>query len=618
MYGHADHNLSPSLVKDMAEMNKAKFADHIKVFVIADWDASAQMDDGSPYPKGTEWYRVMGSGAEIKPYKTGPEKNLDDPAELTAAVKEILGANKADRYGIVMWNHGGAWEGGFGHDGQDGTANGKGMTAKQAADAIKAGLDAIGVKGDRPLEFLTFDTCLMAGVEIVMPFANLAKVYIANAEIDYGDGWEYTKVLELLNQSPDIAPIAFAQKENDIWNKHHLAAGVDDKLIRSHISMDTAHVAAFATAFKALVDAVMDSQTFDWELLGLATFRALPVYSKVVGNPTEPSTLRDVGQLLSSLSALANDDKVAEAAKATADLFDKLVIANSVGDLRKSQIGLHIYNGLAKEIQDSKLTAYETKAGAWEKATGWTDVLAQIAKDNDGKAPAVTGKLYMPDNPSASDLPAVDFEVKDKDVAQAKGVLLAANPEDKSKVAILGLLGMGLIDPGTWSLEWDGAVAGIAIGTKDFAPATVMPWIVGSKKGEFGAQILGVPGTIDADGDKASATVLFDASTGKSISVIINAGGQPNALDRGELHAGHRGGRRELRRAEPGRDRQPDQADQGRSGAGLHERAQGHVLHLAVRAGCVGQRGLHEPQGRARRRDPVAHEQQVTMNSRVR
>ena len=67
IYGHADHNLSPSLVADMAEANKAKFGKHIKVFVMADWDASATMNDaGDKYPagntgqwRGGEHYRLF-------------------------------------------------------------------------------------------------------------------------------------------------------------------------------------------------------------------------------------------------------------------------------------------------------------------------------------------------------------------------------------------------------------------------------------------------------------------------------------------------------------------------------------------------------------------------------
>ena len=138
--------------------------------------------------------------------------------------------------------------------------------------------------------------------------------------------------------------------------------------------------------------------------------------------------------------------------------------------------------------------------------------------------------MYTPDKPSPKDLPALEFEVNDKDVAQAKGVLLAQNPDNKSQLALLGLIGMGLIDPGKWELEWDGEFVGVKTGPDELVPATVLPWIIGSKKGEFGAQLVSVAGTLEADGEKLSATVLFDAETGKSTSMIIATGGQPNAL----------------------------------------------------------------------------------------
>ena len=36
----------------------------------------------------------------------------------------------------------------------------------------------------------------MAGAEVAFEFSTLADVYIANAEIDYGDGWDYDGVLD--------------------------------------------------------------------------------------------------------------------------------------------------------------------------------------------------------------------------------------------------------------------------------------------------------------------------------------------------------------------------------------------------------------------------------------
>ena len=533
IYGHADHNLSPSLVADMAEANKAKFGKHIKVFVMADWDASATMNDaGDKYPAGTEWYQLMGGDAEVKPYKTGPEKNLDDPKELQAAIKEIFGANKADRYGLVMWDHGGSFSGGFGHDSQDGTDDeSKGMQADVAADAIKKGLDEAGITGDRPLAFLTFDTCLMAGVEVMMPFEKIARLFIANAEIDYGDGWDYTKTLELLDADPNIDLRKFATEENKIWDAHHLASGkLDDKLIRAHASFDTLHMAKFTGAVEALSKAMIAAAGFEWELFGLATFGTLPAYFATADKSGSiTATVRDFGQLLTSLQALSSDSAVSKLAKDAYAIFDDFLVANSMGDLRKAQIGLHASAPLANDLaNDPKMhTVYEKSAAAWNTATQWGSVLKKVEAAKDDEAPTATVAVESPEKPTTATPPTLQFEVKDKDVAMAKIDLLADNPDNTKQLGSLGLLGMGMIGPDTWELGWQGDVAGIAVSANDVAPATILPWIIGGKKGEFGAQILAVPMKYKSASEEFAVTMLFDAATGKSLNCVIQINESP-------------------------------------------------------------------------------------------
>src|ERR1043165_9769177 len=72
VYAHADHNLSPSLVTDLAEMTSAEIGSHVRVVVLADWDSS----QGNP--GGYEWLQIRGeggwrrisSGAAQKPIST--------------------------------------------------------------------------------------------------------------------------------------------------------------------------------------------------------------------------------------------------------------------------------------------------------------------------------------------------------------------------------------------------------------------------------------------------------------------------------------------------------------------------------------------------------------------
>ena len=153
VYGHGDHNLSDSLQEDIVEAAEATLTEDVQVVVYADWCGGCP--DSPSHETGTQWIYIAGNGEEPDVYAEEPEANLDDPAVLERAVSLAFSMHPAERYGVVMWNHGGSWEGGFGGDSQDNDPEHEvtGMRASEAAGAIARGLEAAGVEGDPPLEF---------------------------------------------------------------------------------------------------------------------------------------------------------------------------------------------------------------------------------------------------------------------------------------------------------------------------------------------------------------------------------------------------------------------------------------------------------------------------------
>ena len=93
----------------------------------------------------------------------------------------------ADRYGVIFWNHGGQWQG-FGGDTQDGTTHTDGLSTAVIKKALN---DTMSQNTVSKLDFIAFDTCLMGGTEVLVDFVGYCDLFIANAELDYGDGLEY-------------------------------------------------------------------------------------------------------------------------------------------------------------------------------------------------------------------------------------------------------------------------------------------------------------------------------------------------------------------------------------------------------------------------------------------
>ncbi len=91
----------------------------------------------------------------------------------------------ADRYMLVLWDHGGGFAAGYGMDDLNKRADGEDiMTSSEIINAIK---DA-GVKFD----VIGFDACLMQNIEFANALEPYADYYLASQETEPGTGWFYT------------------------------------------------------------------------------------------------------------------------------------------------------------------------------------------------------------------------------------------------------------------------------------------------------------------------------------------------------------------------------------------------------------------------------------------
>ena len=90
----------------------------------------------------------------------------------------------ADRYMLVLWDHGGGFASGYGVDDLNKRADGESiMSASEIIDAIKNA----GVKFD----VIGFDACLMQNIEYANALEPYADYYLASEETEPGTGWFY-------------------------------------------------------------------------------------------------------------------------------------------------------------------------------------------------------------------------------------------------------------------------------------------------------------------------------------------------------------------------------------------------------------------------------------------
>ena len=110
---------------------------------------------------------------------------MAEPQNLTDFIVWTKENYPADRYMLVLWDHGGGFASGYGVDDLNKRADGKELLS--ASEII----DAIG-NADVKFDVIGFDACLMQNIEYANALEPYADYYLASEETEPGTGWFYT------------------------------------------------------------------------------------------------------------------------------------------------------------------------------------------------------------------------------------------------------------------------------------------------------------------------------------------------------------------------------------------------------------------------------------------
>jgi Clostripain family len=337
VYLDADHNLDQSALDDLQEMTEAGLLKNVRVVYQFD-----RNDDAEGAGPGVE--RGLIENGKRVPVQQLPELNSDDPQNVAAFMTWAYSAYPSAHHGLVMWDHGGQWDGGFGGDTHGpGLANGQSgnLTPEAFSQAASQALKGLGIT---QLDFLGLDTCLMGGAELVAQFAPLTRLYIADAEIDYGAGWNYAPTLQALDRAPEQTMLTFGAQEVKFWEAQH-RENRSDQLYGVHAAYDTSRwddvQAKLDTFAQGLTKAFSTpaSAGYLWRSRGEAI-----QYS--FGDDGHPGVTRpyvDLGQFASKVAEYTPDPTLKGQATALSAAVAQLVVAKSVGQKRTAASALSIY-----------------------------------------------------------------------------------------------------------------------------------------------------------------------------------------------------------------------------------------------------------------------------------
>ena len=190
----SEHSMATA---DLNEMLHANLNDD-KVNVIVETGGAKKWNNSVISNKTNQRYRVTSRGLQILDKDVG-KKSMVDPNTLVNFIQFCAKNYPADRYMLIMWDHGGGAISGYGYDQ---TASGT-MTLDKINSALKKG----GVKFD----FIGFDACLMATLETALVTEPYADYLIASEEAEPGTGWYYTTWLSKLSKNTSISTVELSK-----------------------------------------------------------------------------------------------------------------------------------------------------------------------------------------------------------------------------------------------------------------------------------------------------------------------------------------------------------------------------------------------------------------------
>ena len=179
---------------DLNEMASADFGDNINIIVYTGgcnkWKTngiSSKVNQIFQVKKGSMTCLVDDDG----------NKAMTDPDTLSHFIKWCAENYPANRYELIMWDHGGGSVSGYGYDEKNQKSGS--MTLSGINKALKDG----GVTFD----MIGFDACLMATAETALMLDPYADYLIASEETEPGIGWFYTNWLTKLGANTSMPTI---------------------------------------------------------------------------------------------------------------------------------------------------------------------------------------------------------------------------------------------------------------------------------------------------------------------------------------------------------------------------------------------------------------------------
>ncbi len=197
IYMAGENNLASAVIGDLKEMLAAEGNPQVNVVVQAEVSRiyTPQFADGV-----THRFQIL--GGSLKNFPLGYNVDMASPAELASFIRWGVGTFPAQRYCLVLWDHGLGWRGGNRSGGgwNRGLLEDEGSHSFMSLSGLKTALDEAGVI----FNLIEFDACLMGMWEVAATIYDRARYISFSETTEPGDGDPYDLILGKLSRQPEM------------------------------------------------------------------------------------------------------------------------------------------------------------------------------------------------------------------------------------------------------------------------------------------------------------------------------------------------------------------------------------------------------------------------------
>ncbi len=350
------------------------------------------------------------------------ELNMADGATLVDFVTWAVQTYPADRYALIMSDHGMGWPGGWSDPAPGGTDPGTALLTKRLKEdsLYLSELDDAFAQiqsntGLEKLDLIGMDACLMSQMEVYTALQPYARYAVASEETEPGLGWAYGAFLGRLVNDPGMGADQLAsyivdtyidQDErvvNDQARSDFLrqGSGMGGFFGASQVSAEqlASQLERSITLTAVDLDALGDlnmrfnefafaMQSIDQQVVASARSYAQS-YTSIFGRQVPPSYI-DLGHFVQLVAKQSRNMGVQQAAGEVMDALGRAVVAERHGRSKPGSTGIAIYfpNSSLYDSPYTGMQSYTVLADRFSRASLWDDFLVYHYSNRSFKADA--------------------------------------------------------------------------------------------------------------------------------------------------------------------------------------------------------------------------------------